>query len=146
MLNDQGFLVILSTNQSGVARGVVVEENLIKINELIIEDFKNHGVTITAAYYCPHPVDGGCECRKPNSGMLKTAAAKYSIDLKDSWMVGDRMTDVEAGRRAGCRTILLKIQATPPIDPAYVKPEIICSDILDAAKIITGQKTLDEQS
>ena len=140
LLHDDGFLILLATNQSGVAKGIVDEKNLIKINELITLDFKNKGVVITAALYCPHPVDGGCECRKPNAGMLKSAAKKYSIDLKKSWMVGDRMTDVEAGRRAGCRSILLQNSLTPPIDPSYEKPEVICSDVLAAAQFILQEE------
>jgi D-glycero-D-manno-heptose 1,7-bisphosphate phosphatase len=136
LLHKHGFLIFLVTNQSGVARGLVQEENVKIINDIIIKDFTDRKSPITAAYYCPHPVDGGCLCRKPNSGMLETAAKEYNIDLKQSWMVGDRMSDVEAGRRAGSRGILLQNETTPPIEKLYAAPEIICSDVLDAAKLI----------
>ncbi|MCC6278290.1 MAG: HAD-IIIA family hydrolase, partial [Oligoflexia bacterium] len=135
-LNQAGFLVILATNQSGVARGLVQESNLKKINEIIIKDFKSHGATIHDVYYCPHPVDGGCSCRKPNAGMLEQAAKKHDIDLKKSWMVGDRMTDVECGRRASCRSVLLQNNETPPIDPAFDPPEHVTENILTAAQLI----------
>jgi D-glycero-D-manno-heptose 1,7-bisphosphate phosphatase len=137
LLHDNGYLIVLVTNQSGVARGVVQLENLHKINDLISEDFGRRETVISAVYYCPHPVDGGCECRKPNAGMLKEAAIKYEIDLSVSWMIGDRMTDVECGRRAGCRgSILLQNETTPPIDPNFEKPNIVCRDVLDAAELI----------
>lgn len=140
LLHDAGFLIILATNQSGVARGVVDEKNLHQINALITQDFKDKETLITEVYYCPHPVDGGCECRKPNAGMLKTAAEKYHIDLAQSWMVGDRMSDVEAGRRAGCRgSILLQNETTPPPDPNYEKSSIVCHDVLEAAHLILNK-------
>jgi D-glycero-D-manno-heptose 1,7-bisphosphate phosphatase len=144
MLHDRGYLIILVTNQSGVARGFVQLENLHKINQLIGEDFKNHDTVITDVFYCPHPVDGGCECRKPNTGMLKDAARRHGIDLKLSWMIGDRMTDVEAGRRAGCRSILLQNETTPPIDQQWSAPEIICRDVLEAAELIISEKEKHE--
>jgi D-glycero-D-manno-heptose 1,7-bisphosphate phosphatase len=72
LLHKRGFLIFLATNQSGVARGLVQEENVKKINAIIIEDFATQDAVITAAYYCPHPVDGGCACRKPNPGMLES--------------------------------------------------------------------------
>lgn len=136
LLNKHDFTVILATNQSGVARGIVKEEILKQINSIITEDFKKHGAIITATYYCPHPVDGGCACRKPNPGMLQEAAKRFNIDLSQSWMVGDRMTDVVAGLAAGCQSILLQNETTPPMDPAYPKPENICSNILTASQLI----------
>jgi D-glycero-D-manno-heptose 1,7-bisphosphate phosphatase len=139
LLYKNGFLIILVTNQSGVARGLVQETNVKIINDLIIKDFTGRKSPITAAYYCPHSVDGGCQCRKPNAGMLETAANEYNIDLKKSWMVGDRMSDVEAGRRAGAKGILLQNETTPPIDKNYATPEVICSDVLHAAKLIVGE-------
>jgi D-glycero-D-manno-heptose 1,7-bisphosphate phosphatase len=140
LLHDDSYLIILITNQSGVARGVVDEKNLKKINELIVADFREKDTLITDVYYCPHPVDGGCECRKPNAGMLKRAAQKYGIDLRKSWMVGDRMTDVEAGRRADCKgSILLQNETTPPIDGGFESPEIICKDVLAAATLIVAE-------
>ncbi|MDZ4677588.1 MAG: HAD family hydrolase [Oligoflexia bacterium] len=136
LLNENGFKVILATNQSGVARGIVDENILKKINSMIVEDFKKNGAIIHDVYYCPHPVDGGCICRKPNAGMLQQAGQKYDIDMKLSWMVGDRMSDVEAGLRAGCQSILLQNETTPPIDTSYAAPKYIASNVLEAAKLM----------
>jgi len=135
-LNDAGFLVILITNQSGVARGLVQESNVKKINAMIMADFKSRGANIIDAYYCPHPVDGGCECRKPNPGMLLEASTKHDIDLAKSWMVGDRMTDVFAGLKAGCRSILLQNQNTVPAEAQYGTPPVVSENVLAAAEFI----------
>jgi len=141
LLNDHGFLIVLATNQSGVAKGIVDEKNVILINQMIMDTYREQGIEIHDAYYCPHPVDGGCECRKPNAGMLKRGAEKFGIDLKQSWMVGDRMSDVEAGIRAGSQSILLQNDETPPIDPQYSPPKTICRDVLEAAKFIVEQSS-----
>lgn len=139
LLNSKGFIVILATNQSGIARGLVQEENLHTINNKIIEDFKANDALISDVYYCPHPVDGGCECRKPNAGMLQMGAEKHNIDLSQSWMVGDRMTDVVAGNNAGCKgSILLQNDTTPPIDTKYGTPKHICDGILTAAHLMVS--------
>lgn len=135
-LNEAGFEVFMATNQSGIARGLVQMENLLKINQRIIDNFLKDGARITHAYFCPHPVDGGCACRKPNAGMLTTGAKEFGIDLKRSWMVGDRMTDVLAGTRAGCRSVLLQNEHTPPIEYQYGSPEFISASLLAASQLI----------
>jgi D-glycero-D-manno-heptose 1,7-bisphosphate phosphatase len=136
LLNEAGFMVILATNQSGIARGIVQEANLHLIHSTIVEDFKKNNAVIHDIYFSPHAVDSGAIERKPSPGMLLQAAEKHGIDLKKSWMVGDRMTDVEAGIRAGCRSILLQNHTTPPIDPQFPAPKITAKDMLDAARII----------
>jgi len=139
LLHNEGYLIFLITNQSGVARGLVEEANVKIINKIIIDDFGSKGTLISEAYYCPHPVDGGCICRKPNAGMLEQAAKEYDLDLKKSWMVGDRMSDVEAGRRAGARSILLKNDTTPPIDGSFEAAEFVSQNVLEAAKFIISK-------
>ena len=136
LMNKQNYLVILATNQSGVARGIVKESILQEINSIIIEDFKTKGAIIHDVYYAPDAVDSGSFNRTPQPGMLLQAAQKYDIDLKKSWMVGDRMTDVEAGLRAGCRSILLQNELTPPIDKEFAAPQIIVKNVLQAAQHI----------
>lgn len=140
LMNQQGYLVILVTNQSGVAKGIVKESILQEINSIIIADFQKNGAKIKDVYYAPDAVDSGSFNRKPNPGMLLQAAQKYGIDLKLSWMVGDRMTDVEAGLRAGCQSILLQNETTPPIEGGYASPAFVAKDVLEAAKIILNEK------
>ncbi len=139
ILNENEYLVFLATNQSGVARGLVDEKNLILINSIIIDDFKQKGAIISAAFYCPHPVDRGCPCRKPNPGMLLDGADKFGVDLSKSWMIGDRMTDVVAGQKAGCQSILLQNQTTPPIEYSFGEPPMICENLLSASQFIVDK-------
>ncbi len=107
-LRDAGFEFAIVTNQSGVARGIVSIENLDEIHRRIRVAYAEHGLEFLGFYYAPYSVESNHPMRKPNAGMLLTAAQEHDIDLSQSWMVGDRMTDVEAGIKAGCRTILLR--------------------------------------
>ena len=120
MLNDNGYKVIIITNQPGVARGKFTEETLIHINKYIEEALAEKGARIDETYYCPHHPEGiikeytrNCDCRKPKPGMILSAARDFNIDLKDSFVIGDRDIDVEAGKRAGCKTILLASEDPP---------------------------------
>ncbi|MBL8159432.1 HAD family hydrolase [Candidatus Saccharibacteria bacterium] len=106
-LQRAGYKIIVVSNQSGVARGIFTAEDLQPVSDAIRDRLQPHGVNLTAIYYCPHSAVDGCYCRKPRSGMLRQAAAEHGIDLTASWMVGDILNDVEAGNRAGCRTILI---------------------------------------
>ena len=106
-LRDAGFEFVIVTNQSGVARGIVQVENLDEIHRRMRASYAEHGVKFLGFYYAPYSVESNHPMRKPNAGMLLAAAAEHGIDLSQSWMVGDRISDVEAGRKAGCRTILL---------------------------------------
>jgi D-glycero-D-manno-heptose 1,7-bisphosphate phosphatase len=114
LLNESGFRVIIITNQPGVARGYFTEETVKEINKYIQECLAKQGARIDKAYYCPHHTEGTieeyakeCDCRKPKPGMIERAVREVGIDLEGSFVIGDRNIDVEAGDRAGCKTILL---------------------------------------
>jgi D-glycero-D-manno-heptose 1,7-bisphosphate phosphatase len=104
---EAGYAAVVVTNQRGVALGAVAELELERIHRLLRESLKReHGLELLDILYCPHN-EGTCECRKPRPGMLLEAARRHGLDLKGSWMIGDSESDVEAGRRAGCRTVLV---------------------------------------
>ncbi|OQX58566.1 MAG: D-glycero-beta-D-manno-heptose-1,7-bisphosphate 7-phosphatase [Helicobacteraceae bacterium 4484_230] len=100
---EAGYLIIVVTNQSGIARGYYSEEDFAALTNWMSDEFKKHGIVITHVYHCPHHPDisGPCECRKPNPGMLLEAAKVYNIDLKNSLLIGDKERDIEAAARAG---------------------------------------------
>ena len=97
-MKDSGYLVIVVTNQSGIAREIYSEADMHAIHDAIQKSLDG---AIDAFYFCPHMPDAGCECRKPGLGMLLQACSDFNIDLKNSWMVGDKVLDVETGINAG---------------------------------------------
>lgn len=104
-LNDAGFLVIVVTNQRGVARGMLTIEQVNVVHGYLQSELDKYGAHIDAIYVCPHS-DGECNCRKPDIGLFLMAERYFDIDKSQSWMVGDSETDVEAGKRYGVRSIL----------------------------------------
>lgn len=104
-LNDAGYLVIMATNQSGIARGKFTEGTLKAIHEKMMNDVRAKGGHIDDIFICPHHPDDGCNCRKPNTGMGVDAVSKYNIDTKNSFMIGNSEADMEFGRKLGCTPI-----------------------------------------
>lgn len=100
---EQDYLIIIVTNQSGISRGYYTQDDFARLSEWMVEHFKRLGITITHIYHCPHheSIDGVCECRKPEPGMFLEAQKKYEIDMKNSVMIGDNERDIEASLRAG---------------------------------------------
>lgn len=96
-----GHWIIVVTNQSGIGRGYYTHEQYVACNRAILVKLAEHGAGVHKTYHCPHRPDEGCECRKPRPGMILQAAADFGIDLAASILIGDRETDIEAGRRAG---------------------------------------------
>ena len=109
-LNEAGYLVIIITNQSGVARGKFTEDDLANIHKKMIADIEYGGGKIDDIFYCPHHPDDNCDCRKPKAGMGIAAVKKYGIDVKNSFMVGNSDADIEFGRAIGCTSV--KIDGT----------------------------------
>ena len=114
LLQHQGFLLVIITNQAGVALGYFEEDALTAVGDKLAALFIEERITLNGFYYCPHhpqgtvyPYNINCNCRKPQTGMLLQAANDLNIDLRCSWMIGDILNDVEAGNRAGCKSILI---------------------------------------
>ncbi len=114
LLNSNGFKVIIVTNQAGVARGYFTESRANEINEKLVQLLADRGSVVERIYYCPHHIEGivekykkECNCRKPNPGMIEQAVKELDIDINNSYMIGDKSSDIEAGRRAGCKTIVV---------------------------------------
>lgn len=108
-LQDKGYLLIVATNQGGLAKGWYTGDELEKMHSLLKEKYAQHGVEFTDIFYCPHHPDftGDCECRKPKPGLLLRGIEKYNIDPEKSYFIGDRERDVEAGTAAGVKGILI---------------------------------------
>ncbi|MFX1316551.1 MAG: D-glycero-beta-D-manno-heptose 1,7-bisphosphate 7-phosphatase [Promethearchaeota archaeon] len=138
ILKQKGFLLIVITNQAGIARGLFSEETLNQIHKKMKRILKQNGVYLDDLFYCPHHPDftGVCDCRKPNPGMILEAQKKYNIDLQASFMVGDTLIDIETGKLVNCKTILVLtgygIKQSKIIDT--IKPDFIYENLLEFAK------------
>ena len=113
-LQEMGYLLIVITNQSGIGRGYYTLEDFQKLTEWKLDQLKQRGITIHKVYYCPHAPESHCDCRKPSPKMLLDAQKQFNIDMKRSWMVGDKKSDIEAGKKAGVgKTVLVNYQSVP---------------------------------
>lgn len=146
---QQGWLVVVITNQSGLARGYFGERELAYMHACLAADLGQRGVCLDGIYHCPHHPEGsvapfnvGCDCRKPRPGMLFRAATELAINLERSWFVGDILDDVEAGRRAGCRTALVDLgtEATP--ESMLRTPHVVGRNTVHALTIIASLEGL----
>jgi len=138
-----GFALVIASNQSGIARGLMTEAQADAVDARLLELLAEHGVTIEATYRCPHLVGGPvaryaveCECRKPRPGMLVQAARELGLDLARSWMVGDGDRDVDAGLAAGTRAVLITDDPAAAGDGQRV---FSAADLAAAARIITAK-------
>lgn len=140
LLNEAGFVVIVVTNQSGVARGYYTEEDVHLLHRHIAAELVQAGARVDAWYYCPHHPSGRgsyalpCRCRKPLPGMLLEAARRFDIDLDVSVMIGDKLVDVEAGSAAGCRSILVRTGYGSREEQQAQAGVEVCDDLLAAAQ------------
>ncbi len=153
-LSRAGFKLIVVTNQAVVARGLITEAELSAIHAAMSQRFTSGDApNFDVIYYCPHHPNADvlayrqeCDCRKPRAGLLLRAAREHGVDLMRSFMVGDRITDIIAGTRAGCATVQVvgPMSAEPPIvgtDPAdlQIRPDYLCQSFDAAARWITAQ-------
>jgi histidinol-phosphate phosphatase family protein len=116
ILKKSGFKIVVITNQSAINRDLMTHEDLNKIHFTIQNHFQKNGTKIDAFYYCPHRPDENCECRKPKPGLFFKASKELNLDLKNSWMIGNNESDMQAAQLAGCKSI--KINNYSKIDSA----------------------------
>jgi D-glycero-D-manno-heptose 1,7-bisphosphate phosphatase len=142
LLNRGGYSVVIITNQSGIGRGMYEEEFVIRAHQVVDERVRAGGGRIDGYYYCPHHPEAelakyrkDCDCRKPEPGMLRQAAADLGLDLSRSFAVGDKWTDVQAGVAAGARGLLVRTgygrtsEATPkrPVEPVTIADDLMAA-------------------
>jgi D-glycero-D-manno-heptose 1,7-bisphosphate phosphatase len=108
-LKSEGFLLIIITNQGGISRGFYTKQDTMLIHSRMVELLNKNGIVIDEIYYCPHhPENERCICRKPDTVQIEKAITRFSINPEESFFVGDRDTDIEAGKKAGLKTIQVK--------------------------------------
>lgn len=131
-LQSSGFLLIIITNQSGIARGFFTLEDFLRLNDFMLTELENLGVHISKVYYCPHGPGSTCHCRKPETGLFEQAVSEFNIDLSKSFAIGDKMRDCSICLKTECRGFLINAQS----DNEKITR---VSSLLEAAKIITAK-------
>ena len=144
-LNDAGLVVIVVTNQSGVARGYFPESLVQTVNERMCRELAGCGARIDGVYYCPHSSGDNCDCRKPKLGMLKRASREHQLDLTRSYVVGDRYGDMELAFRAGCQAVFVRSGYGLGEETWHARdwprqPDAIVDDLQQAADWILAQQ------
>jgi len=122
-----GYEIIIVTNQSGIGRGYFQLEDFIILNNWMLNQFKKNKIEILDVFYCPHSPDDDCFCRKPKPGLFKQALRKYNIDVKKSWMIGDKFDDIIAANYAGIENNILITSKKEIIKPIKITKNIINS-------------------
>ncbi|HEX5828193.1 MAG TPA: HAD family hydrolase [Candidatus Limnocylindrales bacterium] len=148
LLGGAGYRLVIATNQAGIARGYFTEAELREVERHLASEIAALGGTLEAFLFCPHlPAPDGvnefaieCACRKPEPGMIRRAVDELGVDPARAWFVGDTWMDVLAGRRGGCRTIMVGPEASDAGSlPEDRRPEFAVADLLDAARIILAE-------
>lgn len=142
-LKNLGYEFIVVTNQSGIGRGYYTEEDLVTLNNQMTKKLKEFGIEILECFYCPHHPEKGigkykvdCNCRKPNPGMLLEGIKKYDVDIENSFMIGDKKGDLEAGKKAGLKSILVLTGYGKKIEEEVKGNYLIAKDLLEVVTIL----------
>ena len=148
LLNENGWLAIIVTNQAGVARGYFSEDIILKVHDQIRQDLEKVSAKLDAIYYCAHhpsvgkpPYRFDCDCRKPKTGLIERAGADFEIDLERSWMVGDRYGNIELARNARLHSAFVlsgygRGEWEYQRDSWSMEPEVVAENLLEAVKKI----------
>ena len=131
-----GYQLVIVTNQSGIGRGYYDEDTFHIVNNWMLNQFKNQGVSILDVFFCPHGPESNCNCRKPKPGMFNQANDKYGIDIKNSWMIGDKEADIKAANTAGIQNTIL-VKSGHEIDENNSNAKFILGSIERAKEVIT---------
>jgi len=140
VLAGSDYKVIVVTNQSPVGRGWMPTETVEDIHARMLAGVEAAGGRIDAVYVCCHLPEDKCGCRKPGTGLLELAAETYKLDLKKSWFIGDNTKDIQTGKNAGCKTILVETGYAGGDGLYDVKPDYRVKDLLEAAELITRRQ------
>ncbi|HVF27242.1 MAG TPA: HAD family hydrolase [Pyrinomonadaceae bacterium] len=157
LLNGAGYLAVLVTNQAGVARGYFAEEMIGIVHNILTEELERGAARLDAIYYCPHHPSVGevpyrldCECRKPRPGLIRRAVEDFDIDAAQSWIIGDRFSDIELARNAGVRAAFVlsgygRGEWEHQRQSWKFGPDVVADDLLAAVKMILAEGEREAQ-
>lgn len=144
ILKEKGVKVIVASNQGGVNKGLYTQAELDHVNSLMLKEIEKSGGAVEEVFYCIHRDEDNCDCRKPKPGMLEVAAKKYGVDPKTTYFIGDASKDISAGKRIGCKTILVLSgkSSRDDIRLMHDKPDYIFENLLEAVKWIIKERAI----
>ena len=148
-LQENGFKLIIITNQAGIAKNLYKHEDMVRTHNHMENLLEKENIYLDGIYYCPHKSEDKCECRKPSPGMIKKAILEKNIDPSKSWMIGDKISDIKSGNLAEVRTILVMtgygreqleiIADLMQVEKLISTPDYIVEDLMKAAEIVLGK-------
>lgn len=145
-INESGMAAVVVTNQSAIGRGLIDRALVETVHELLVSNLRSAGAHLDGLFYCPHHPNDGCDCRKPNPGLLRRAGTELGLDLSGSFMIGDQYTDIRAGRAVGARTVLVLTGHGDAQREAHsesgVQPDCVVATLEDAVRWVL--ETADE--
>ena len=141
MLNKNGFEIFVISNQAGVGRGIYSQGDLDDITRNMLAEIRAQGGDITSVSYCTHKPDEGCNCRKPNTGMIEESTKGLDIVFKDTYFIGDSWRDIEAGKKAGCKTVFLLTgkEDLDSLKARDIRPDFVKKDLQEAVECLLKQ-------
>jgi len=139
-LSEAKYVIIIVTNQASVGKGIVSKIAVEEINRRMVGEIGEFGGKIQAVYFCPHKPEDNCQCRKPKTGLFKEAIKRFKINPKQSFVIGDSSRDIEAGKKIGCRTILIVDGRISEEEIVKLKPKFTASNLKEAVVFILEPK------
>ena len=140
LLQEKNYNLFIITNQSGIAKGYFTKKDTEKQLDFIVKSLNKKGIKIQKYSYCPHSPEENCECRKPKTKMLDDLIKKYKINTKKSFVIGDKLTDIETGKKLDIKTVLVMTGKTKKPINQKISPNFIAKDLYEASKIIANLK------
>ena len=132
---EQGYKIVVITNQPGIGMGYFTKEDFFRVNKEMLKQLSSAGILVDKIYFCPHSKAEKCSCRKPEQELLKRAERELALDLKKSVIIGDSTSDIEFARRASCKSILVKTGVSGNDDLYNVEPDFVVDSILEASQL-----------
>jgi D,D-heptose 1,7-bisphosphate phosphatase len=137
-LSRSDYNIIVITDQSGIGKGYYTKDDLVAVHAYMEQELDKQGIKVDAIYYCDHAPEDNCDCRKPKVKNLEKAARDFSLDLSRCWLIGDKTRDIQTGKNAGCRTILVMTGKGGSDKDFEVRPDVVAKDLKEAVGRILG--------
>jgi D-glycero-D-manno-heptose 1,7-bisphosphate phosphatase len=132
---DIGYQLVIITNQSGIGRGYYTQKDFDRLTSWMIDEFKLHSIDIAGVYFCPHGPNDGCDCRKPLTGMIDSAKKDLTIDMQNSWLIGDKNSDIQCAINAGIPNTI-QVKTGHSFDEKSSKATFVLDDLKNIKKVI----------